>query len=62
MLQLFTGLGVPNDLQHVNMALKESLQGLEVPLTHMATFSYVLNMVSALAGLGSPGGTGAMYS
>ena len=28
----------------------------------MVMFSYVLNMVSALAGLGSPGGTGVMYS
>ena len=27
----------------------------------MAIFSYVLNMVSALADLGSPGGTGVMY-
>ena len=61
-LQPFTGLEVPNNLQQVKTALKESLQGLEVPLTHMAIFSYVLNMVSALAGLGSPGGTGVMYS
>ena len=61
-LQRFTGLQVPNNLQQVNRALKVSLQGREVPLTHMAICSCVLNMLSALAGLGSPGGTGVMYS
>ena len=62
MLQPFTGLQVANSLHQVNMALKGSLQGREVPLTHMAIFSYVLNMVVALAGLGSPGGTRVLYS
>ena len=62
MLQASTGLEVPNNLQQVNTALKEWLQGREVPRTHMAIFSYVLNMVSALAGLRSPGGTRVMYS
>ena len=61
MLQPFTGIEVLNNLQQVNTALKESLQGRELPLTHMAIFSYVLNMVSALPGLGSPGGTEVMY-
>ena len=61
-LQPFTGPEVPNNLQQFNTALKESLQGREVPLTYMAFFSCVLNMVSGLAGLGSPRGTGVMYS
>ena len=61
-LEPFTALEVPNNLQKVNTALKESLQGREFPLTNIAVFLYVFNMVSALAGLGSPGGTGVIYS